>query len=209
MAAMGKEHPLNIFKQQGYGFDTATRDRRTLPGKVVASAPRARPVAPIIAAARKERGERAAPAPATGRPRANRMLLYSVLVVAGGLVLYVAGAAASGPALKSSSEEVFSTAAASGDFTILAADYPGSESNRNLAVAVRDMLRNHGLPEVRVLGYPPITEGVHSRYTVLVGSGRTAGALKDVLSRLRAVTGPIGDPAPFRDAKLIEAPPAP
>jgi hypothetical protein len=137
------------------------------------------------------------------------MLLYSVLVVTGGLVLYVAGAAASGPSLKASSEEVFSTAAATGDFTILAADYAGSEANRNLAVAVRDLLRGHGLPDVRVLGYPPISEGVHSRYTVLVGSGRTAGALKDTLGRLRAVTGPIGDPAPFRDAKLIETPAAP
>jgi hypothetical protein len=204
MAAMGKEHPLNIFKQQGVGFDTATRERRTLPGKVVASAPRRRPVAPLIAAARKEH------APATGRPRANRMLLYSVLVVAGGLVLYVAGAAASSPPLKSSSsEEVFSTASATGDFTILAADYSGTEANRNLAVAVRDMLRGHGLPDVRVLGYPPVDGGVHSRYTVLVGSGRTAGALKEALARLRAVTGPIGDPAPFRDAKLIETPQVP
>lgn len=211
---MGKDHPLNIFKQQGTGFDTASRDRRTLPGKVVASAPRTRPVAPIIAAARKERGEpagrpeRAERGPRTGRPRANRLLLYSVLVVAGGLVLYIAGAAAASPSLKTS-QEVFSTAAASGDFTILAADYSGSEANHNLAIAVRDMLRSHGLPDVRVLGYPPIEDGIHSRYTVLVGSGRTAGALKDVLARLRAVTGPIGDPAPFRDAKLIEAPASP
>jgi hypothetical protein len=201
MAAMGKDHPLNIFRQQAIGFDTATRERRTLPGKIVASAPRARPMAPLVAAARKER------AATTGRPRTNRLLLYSVLVVAAGLVLYVAGAAAGAPALKS--ETVFSTAAATGDFTILAADYTGTEANHNHALAVRDMLRGRGLPDVRVLGYPPVKDGVHSRYTVLVGNGRTAGALKDVLGRLRAITGPIGDPAPFRDAKLIETPAAP
>ena len=198
---MGKEHPLNIFRQQAIGFDTATRERRTLPGKIVASAPRARPMAPLVAAARKER------AATTGRPRANRLLLYSVLVVAAGLVLYVAGAASGAPSLKS--ETVFSTAAATGEFTILAADYPGTDGNHNLALAVRDMLRGRGLPDVRVLGYPPVKDGIHSRYTVLVGSGRTAGALKDVLGRVRAITGPIGDPAPFRDAKLIEAPAAP
>jgi len=203
MAAMGKEHPLNIFKQQALGFETATRERRTLPGKVVASAPRARTVAPILAAARKERAP-----PAAGRPRTNRLMLYSVLVVAAGLVLYVAGAAAGSPSLKAS-ETVFSTASATGDFTILAADYPGTPTSQGLALAVRDLLRNHGLPDVRVLGYPPVRDGIHSRYTVLVGSGRTAGALKDALSRLRSVTGPIGDPAPFRDAKLIETPAAP
>src|SRR6185436_7492462 len=202
MAAMGKEHPLNIFKQQAIGFETATRERRTLPGKIVATAPRARPMAPLVAAARQERA-----AAQAGRPRTNRLLLYSVLVVAAGLVLYVAGAASGAPSLKT--ETVFSTAAATGDFTILAADYAGNEANHNLALAVRDMLRGRGLPDVRVLGYPPIKDGIHSRYTVLVGSGRTAGALKDVLARLRAISGPIGDPAPFRDAKLIESPAAP
>ena len=200
---MGKEHPLNIFRQQGFGFETATRERRTLPGKVVASAPRARPVAPILAAARQERA-----APATGRPRTNRLMLYSVLVVAAGLVLYVAGAAAGSPSLKTS-ETIFSTASATGDFTILAADYTGSPANEGLALAVRDMLRGHGLPDVRVLGYPPVRDGIHSRYAVLVGNGRTAGALRDTLARLRGLTGPIGDPAPFRNARLIETPAAP
>ena len=201
---MGKEHPLNVFRQQGFGFDTATRERRTLPGKVVATAPRARPAAPILAAARREQA-----APVTGRPRANRVLLYSVLVVAAGLVLYVAGAAAGSPSLKAD-EPIFSTASANaGDFTILAADYQGSATNQSLALAVRDMLRGQGLPDVRVLGYPPVKDGVHSRYTVLVGNGRSAGALRDTLQRLRAVTGPIGDPAPFRDARLIETPAAP
>jgi len=203
MAAMGKEHPLNIFKQQALGFETATRERRTLPGKVVASAPRARTVAPILAAARKERAP-----PAAGRPRTNRLMLYSVLVVAAGLVLYVAGAAAGSPTLKAP-ETIFSTASATGDFTILAADYPGTPTSHALALAVRDKLRGLGLPDVRVLGYPPVRDGIHSRYTVLVGNGRTAGALRDTLGRLRAITGPIGDPAPFRDAKLIETPAAP
>lgn len=200
---MGKEHPLNIFRQQALGFESATRERRTLPGKVVASAPRARPVAPILAAARRERD-----APAAGRPRTNRLMLYSVLVVAAGLVLYVAGAAAGSPSLKAT-ETIISTSAASGDFTILAADYPGSATSQGLALAVRDLLRGHGLPDVRVLGYPPVRDGIHSRYTVLVGNGRSAGALRDTLGRLRAITGPIGDPAPFRDAKLIETPAAP
>ena len=200
---MGKEHPLNIFRQQALGFESATRERRTLPGKVVASAPRARPVAPILAAARRERD-----APAAGRPRTNRLMLYSVLVVAAGLVLYVAGAAAGSPSLKAT-ETIISTSSASGDFTILAADYPGSATSQGLALAVRDLLRGHGLPDVRVLGYPPVRDGIHSRYTVLVGNGRSAGALRDTLGRLRAITGPIGDPAPFRDAKLIETPAAP
>ena len=203
---MGKEHPLNIFRQQGLCFDTATRERRTLPGKVVASAPRTRPVAPILAAARQGREGRAAPV--AGRPRTNRLMLYSVLVVAAGLVLYVAGAAAGSPSLKAS-ETIISTASAAGDFTILAADYPGTPDSQGLALAVRDLLRGHGLPDVRVLGYPPVRDGIHSRYTVLVGNGRSAGALRDTLGRLRAITGPIGDPAPFRDAKLIETPAAP
>src|SRR5262245_53632352 len=129
MAAMGKEHPLNVFRQQGFGFDTATRERRTLPGKVVATAPRARPAAPILAAARREHA-----APATGRPRANRLLLYPVLAVAAGLVRHVAGAAAGSPSLKSD-EPIFSTASANaGDFTILAADYQGSVANQGLAL---------------------------------------------------------------------------
>jgi len=37
---MGKKHPLDIFRTTPSGFDSASRDRRTLPGKVVASTPR-------------------------------------------------------------------------------------------------------------------------------------------------------------------------
>jgi len=37
---MGKKHPLDIFRMTAGGFDSASRDRRTLPGKVVASTPR-------------------------------------------------------------------------------------------------------------------------------------------------------------------------
>ncbi len=37
---MGKKHPLDIFRTTPTGFDSASRDRRTLPGKVVASTPR-------------------------------------------------------------------------------------------------------------------------------------------------------------------------
>jgi hypothetical protein len=40
MAAMGKKHPLDIFRSSADGFDTASRERRTVVGRVVASAPR-------------------------------------------------------------------------------------------------------------------------------------------------------------------------
>ncbi len=40
---MGKKHPLDIFRSSADGFDTASRERRTVVGRVVASAPRAVP----------------------------------------------------------------------------------------------------------------------------------------------------------------------
>jgi hypothetical protein len=48
MAAMGKKHPLDIFRNSSSGFDSASRERRTMLGRVVASAPRgpAAPAAP-------------------------------------------------------------------------------------------------------------------------------------------------------------------
>ncbi|HEX5009167.1 MAG TPA: hypothetical protein VFY71_02105 [Planctomycetota bacterium] len=38
---MGKKHPLDIFRTSGTGFDSASRERRTVMGRVVTSAPRA------------------------------------------------------------------------------------------------------------------------------------------------------------------------
>ena len=38
---MGKKHPLDIFRNSSQGFDSASRERRTVIGRVVASAPRA------------------------------------------------------------------------------------------------------------------------------------------------------------------------
>jgi len=45
---MGKKHPLDIFRNSSSGFDSASRERRTMLGRVVASAPRgpAAPAAP-------------------------------------------------------------------------------------------------------------------------------------------------------------------
>ncbi|MBM3984838.1 MAG: hypothetical protein FJ296_03975, partial [Planctomycetes bacterium] len=37
---MGKKHPLDIFRSSADGFYTASRERRTMVGRVVASAPR-------------------------------------------------------------------------------------------------------------------------------------------------------------------------
>jgi hypothetical protein len=203
MAAMGKDHPLNIFRQLDSGFDRASRKRRTVQGKVVATAPRASTSAPAVAAARAS--PRRAP-PQAGRPRANRLLLYAVLVVVGGFAIYLAGANASGAVPLKSSESVFTTATAEGGFSILAASYDGSVDSRELAVAVRDVLRNQGFPDVQVYGYPPIKDDVHATYNVLVGRAETATALKQLLARLRSVPGPLGNPVPFRDARVIEAP---
>ncbi|MHC5212303.1 MAG: hypothetical protein ACYTG2_16420 [Planctomycetota bacterium] len=200
---MGKEHPLNIFRQLDSGFDKASRKRRTVQGKVVASAPRASGRAPAVAAARAK--TRRAPKLA-GRPRANRMLLYSVLVVVGGFAIYLAGANASGVVPLKSTEEVFTTSTAEGGFTILAASYEGTPESRALAVAVRDVLRGQGFSEVQVYGYPPIKDDVHASYNVMVGRAASATELKQLLARLRAVPGPLGNPVPFRDARVIEAP---
>lgn len=200
---MGKEHPLNIFRQLDSGFDHASRKRRTVQGKVVASAPRAPARAPAVVAARSAPRRAAALA---GRPRANRALLYAVLVVVGGLAIYVAGANAAGSVPLKSNEPVFATSTADGGFSILAATYEGSVESRELAIAVRDVLRNQGFPEVQVYGYPPIEDGVHATYNVLVGRAPRATALKPVLASLRAVPGPLGNPVPFRDARVIEAP---
>jgi hypothetical protein len=41
MAAMGKKHPLDIFRHSSSGFDSASRERRVMLGRVVTSAPRA------------------------------------------------------------------------------------------------------------------------------------------------------------------------
>jgi hypothetical protein len=207
MAAMGKEHPLNIFRNNPDGFRSASRSRRTVKGKVVASAPRAttRPKggsarSPAITAARPPR-----PRPA-GRSRANRALLYSTLIVVGALTVYVAGASARTPALKSETETLFSTAGADASFTILAVEYPGTEESRGLAVAVRDMLRRQGFPGVEVLGYPPIVDDVHDRYQIQVGRGESRGALLPLLQRLRAFQGPVSNPLPFKEADIVRAP---
>jgi hypothetical protein len=207
MAAMGKDHPLNIFRQLDSGFDKASRKRRTVQGKVVGSAPLPGLRAPAIAAARGQTPRAPSRAPAlAGRPRANRILLYAVLVVIGGLAIYLAGASGAGVVPLKSNEAVFATSVADGGFTILAASYEGTTESRELAVAVRDVLRNQGFPEVQVYGYPPITNEVHKSYNVMVGRAAAATDLRQLLARLRAVPGPLGNPVPFRDARVIEAP---
>jgi len=50
---MGKKHPLDIFRSSEAGFDSASRERRTVLGRVVASAPRSvalpAPATPVAA----------------------------------------------------------------------------------------------------------------------------------------------------------------
>jgi hypothetical protein len=79
MAAMGKKHPLDIFRSSGGGFDSASRERRTVMGRVVTSAPRA--TAPQ-AAAPAAQADKLPPAVAALRARVQGATLGAGVVTA-------------------------------------------------------------------------------------------------------------------------------
>ena len=76
---MGKKHPLDIFRNTGTGFDSASRERRTVLGRVVTSAPRATtPQAPAPAAP----ADNLPPAVAAARARAQGATLGAGVITA-------------------------------------------------------------------------------------------------------------------------------
>jgi len=77
---MGKKHPLDIFRASGAGFDSASRERRTVLGRVVTSAPRATtPQAPAPAA---PSDSSLPPAVAAARARAQGATLGAGVITA-------------------------------------------------------------------------------------------------------------------------------
>ncbi len=215
---MGNRHPLDIFRSSDGGFASASRTRRTLTGKVVATSPRAGGAAagraaapPAILAAR---GGRPAVAAATGRssagPRlaANRVMLYSVLLLVGGLAIYVLGANASAtPPLRS--ETVFTTgdALASTDgYVILAATFRGGEVDYAAAWAARAELDRRGY-HAQVLGYRTEDGAGYDRFELIVGHAATPAELEGALGALKSLREWPGiEGAPFTAAQIAPAP---
>jgi len=178
----------------------------------VASSPRAaapaaprRSVPPVILAARGAAAVAVSSARGVRLPM-NRVMLYSVLLVVGGVLVYVLGANASAsPALKS--ETVFTTGdalAAANGYTILAATFRGSDADYAAAWAARTELDKRGY-EAQVLGYRG-GEG-YERYELLVGHAASAAGLETALSALRAVRKWPGiEGPPFVAARIVPAP---
>jgi hypothetical protein len=235
---MGKKHPLELFRENPEGFENASRTRRTVTGRVVGTA--LRPAPPAVSAAREGKRGGSAKRPSTGsRPAArknagkrgpiftldslrptNKKALYSVLAIFGAFSLYLMGASSGTPALKTSTEEVFSTGepttnrpatpppAATVEYAVLAATYGGSEHGKEISTIWRDVLREDGYPRAEIVGYPGEKDGSYDRIELLVGRATHQADLNGLLDQVRRYQGPSNDPAPFRDAYVIEVPEA-
>jgi hypothetical protein len=180
-------------------------------GKVVASSPRAAPAAPRRAAppailAARGAKDAGGGARSSMRLPMNRVMLYSVLLVVGGVLVYVLGANASAStALKK--ETVFTAGdvlAAANGYTILAATFRGSDADYAAAWAARTELEKRGY-QAQVLGYRG-SEG-YERYELLVGHAAAGQELETALAALRSVRKWPGiEGPPFVAARIVPAP---
>ncbi|MGQ0553801.1 MAG: hypothetical protein ACT4PU_11355 [Planctomycetota bacterium] len=193
---MGSKHPLDLFRSSDSGFNSASRGRRTVQGRVTATAPRAKPQASAKQGAGKQ------PARAGAAPR---KVLYGVLALVGLLSIYLVGANSRGdsPALKSGSP---SAADGTALFAVQVLDVVGSESSLAIARDLRDKLNAAGYPQAQVLGYAPIKNDLHARYAVTVGLATEAEELTALLDAMQRLPGPGADPELFRRSKLVEIP---
>lgn len=232
---MGKKHPLEIFRANPEGFEHASRERRTVTGRVVGTS--LRPLPPAVSSARGTNSsagsrrsaaggaaERRGPLFSWARLRpSNRKSLYGVLAIFGAFTLYLMGVSSSSPALKRPLEEVFSSAplaterpvtdqpaslsaAAMPEYTILAATYAGSEHGKTIATITRDELLKDGFPRTQVVGYPGKVAGEYEHFELLIGRATRQADLNGLLDQVRRYRGPANDPLPFSDAYVQELP---
>ena len=215
-----RRHPLDIFRSTDKGFNHASRQRRTVVGKVLNST--ARPAkggaassksrGPGLLGARKSSAGTKAPPLSPAAARANAVVRQvawgtGVLVVLVGLVIVLRSTfiddGASVPSL--STETVLGSrrdaAADTGALsTVLAATYGTSEDAWHRACEAHDELEARGFGDLLVVQLEGGASG--AGYQLLVGRA-SAGALDEVRAALRELDDwPHGDPRPFRQASI-------
>lgn len=221
-----RRHPLDIFKSTEKGFNHATRQRRTIVGKVLASTIRsgkddggkspsrgpgllgakARPTKKKEGRARKV----LALSPAAARADAlGRKLIYGLGVA---FVLVALVFALRSTFIDDGPEQITSLSSDSlrgdpvaddgvGVHTILAASYGASEDALRLAYAAHDELLARGFEDVLVVEVAGPQGGI-AGYQLIVGRAH-ASALGDLRRSLRSLDDwPYGDGQPFSGANI-------
>jgi hypothetical protein len=131
-----------------------------------------------------------------------------VLAIFGAFALYLMGATSNTPALKASSDEVFSIGqpaesrpatpppAGSVEYAVVAATYGGSDHGLEIARIWRDVLSEDGYPRVVVAGHPGETKGSFERYELLVGRASHQADLNGLLDQTACSTRSAATSAP-------------
>lgn len=153
-------------------------------------------------------------------PLVSKGILPAGLLVLAGAAVWIVAQMDFGRALpplsQASMSEVLPTgpesigAPAAPWYSIRVGSYAGTPKGQELAWETRDALEARGFPVLDPLGVEELdAQGVPAlvRCDIYIGRQEERGALEALLARVRAVADwPTGDPAPFKEAAIVNLP---